>query len=151
MKSSIVRYVLLAVALLAVGAFCLVHSARAAHSAPAPAQATAPVSELTADHATMVGLMRSINTAEYSYRNQHGHFTTWDELCDSNLLKPKGTPVDGGPPEARAWKPNIMVDVVVTPEGDSYSVAIHDALDTGHLFSVFSGTSGLIYTGEVIH
>ena len=149
MKVSLARYVAVAAALAAVAAFVLVRNAHAARAAAA--QNMPAVSDLTSQHATMIGLTRSINTAEVTYKMQHGHFVTWDELCDSNLLQPKGTPVDGAPPEAREWKPNIIVDVVVTPAEDSYSIAIHDKADTSHLFSVFSGTSGIIYTGEVIH
>lgn len=92
-----------------------------------------------------VNLVRQINTAEVTYKMSpnynHGHYATWTELYDSGLLKTGE--VSPGPEVI----PGFRLDMLVSPDGESFSLALHDTKDGDGLFSVFSDQSGIIYLG----
>jgi hypothetical protein len=43
--------------------------------------------------------------------------------------------------------PGYHLDIVVSPDGQSYSIALHDKKEGDGLFSVFSDQTGIIYLG----
>jgi hypothetical protein len=92
-----------------------------------------------------INLVRMINTAEVTYKMSpnygHGHYSTWTELYDSGLMKTGE--VSPGPEVI----PGFRLDLIVSPDGESFSLALHDTKDGDGLFSVFSDQSGIIYLG----
>jgi hypothetical protein len=44
--------------------------------------------------------------------------------------------------------PGYRVDLIVSPDGQSYSLAVHDQQEGHGLFSVFSDQVGIIYLAE---
>ncbi|HKN60611.1 MAG TPA: hypothetical protein VJW93_05520 [Candidatus Acidoferrales bacterium] len=106
-----------------------------------------------------VSLVRLINTAEITYASgskdgsvgAHGVFGSWDELNKSGAVKA----VQSRWPEAKNLSisdgneimPGWHLDLLVSSDGKSWSVALHDTRDGDGLFSVFSDSSGIIYLG----
>jgi hypothetical protein len=43
--------------------------------------------------------------------------------------------------------PGYRLDLIVSPDGQSYSIALHDKKEGDGLFSVFSDSTGIIYWG----
>ena len=90
-----------------------------------------------------INLVRAINTAEvrYNVNISHGRFASWTELYDSGLVKdPQVSP---GPEVI----PGYHLDLLASPDGKSFMVALHDTRDGDGLFSVFSDQSGIIFLG----
>jgi hypothetical protein len=90
-----------------------------------------------------INLVRAINTAEvrYSSNGGHGRFVSWTELYDSGLLK--DLQVSPGPEII----PGYRLDLLASPDGKSFMLALHDTKDGDGLFSVFSDQSGIIFLG----
>jgi len=90
-----------------------------------------------------INLVRAINTAEvlYSVNISHGRFALWTELYDSGLVK--DLQVSPGPEVI----PGYHLDLLASPDGKSFMVALHDKKDGDGLFSVFSDQSGIIFLG----
>jgi hypothetical protein len=90
-----------------------------------------------------INLVRAINTAEVRYASNagHGRFVSWTELYDSGLLKE--LQVSAGPEVI----PGYHLDLLASPDGQSFLLALHDEKDGDGLFSVFSDQSGIIFLG----
>ncbi len=90
-----------------------------------------------------INLVRAINTAEvrYNVNISHGRFASWTELYDSGLVK--DLQVSSGPEVI----PGYHLDLLASPDGNSFMLALHDKKDGDGLFSVFSDQSGIIFRG----
>lgn len=96
-----------------------------------------------------INLVRAINVAEVRYysgtakgaNDGHGRFASWTELYDSGLVKE--LQVSSGPEII----PGYHLDLLASPDGKSFMVALHDKKDGDGLFSVFSDQSGIIFLG----
>jgi hypothetical protein len=96
-----------------------------------------------------VNLVRAINTAEVRYNmgtakganDGHGRFASWTELYSSKLVK--DLQVSPGPEVI----PGYHLDLLASPDGKSFMIALHDTKDGDGLFSVFSDQSGIIFLG----
>jgi hypothetical protein len=90
-----------------------------------------------------INLVRAINTAEvrYNVNISHGRFASWTELYDSGLVK--DLQVSSGPEVI----PGYHLDLLASPDGNSFMLALHDKKDGDGLFSVFSDQSGIIFLG----
>jgi hypothetical protein len=108
-----------------------------------------------AERVKAVNLVRLINTVEVTYASGHdNHFATWQELWDSGALQSvqarwkmvSGLTLSGGPEVI----PGHHLDILVSPDGKSFSIALHDTRHGDGLFSVFSDQSGIIYLGAPI-
>ena len=112
------------------------------------------------ERAKAINVVRLINTTEMWYNmgskkdasDAHGRFASWDELYKSGFVKTvqnhgsmfKDIEVSPGPEVI----PGHRLDLLVSPDGKSYSVALHDTRDGEGLFSVFSDQTGIIYLGS---
>jgi hypothetical protein len=114
------------------------------------------------ERAKAVNLVRLINTAELWYNrgtrtengaiDAHGRYASWDELNDSGALKTvqgqmtmvKDLQVSAGPKVMEGYR----LDLLVSADGKSYSVALHDTRDGDGLFSLFSDQNGIIFLGS---
>jgi len=107
-----------------------------------------------------VNVVRLINTAEQWYNggtkkdatDAHGRYASWDELFRSGILKTvqdqwamvKDLQVSASPEVMQGYH----LDLLVSADGKSYSVALHDTKDGDGLFSVFSDQNGIIFLGS---
>jgi len=110
------------------------------------------------ERAKAVNFVRLINTAENWYDRggagvkAHGRYASWGELNDSGVLKT----VQGHLPMAKNLQvfsgPEVMqgyhLDLLVSADGKSYSLALHDTRDGDGLFSLFSDQNGIIFLGS---
>jgi hypothetical protein len=110
--------------------------------------------------AKAVNVVRLINTAELRYSagttkgagDAHGRYASWDELYSSGLLKSaqdrwptvKDLQISSSP----ELMPGYQLVLLVSSDGKSYSVALHDKRDGDGLFSVFSDQNGIIFLGS---
>jgi len=90
-----------------------------------------------------INLVRAINTAEvrYNVNISHGRFASWTELYDSGLVKELQVS-----PGAEVI-PGYHLDLLASPDGKSFMLALHDKKDGDGLFSVFSDQTGIIFLG----
>jgi hypothetical protein len=90
-----------------------------------------------------INLVRAINTDEvrYNVNISHGRFASWTELYDSGLVK--DLQVSSGPEVI----PGYRLDLLASPDGKSFMLALHDKKDGDGLFSVFSDQTGIIFLG----
>jgi len=104
------------------------------------------------ERANAINAVRRINTAEIIFASgtkdgsvaAHNRFATWDELNGSGALKAvKGQQLSPGSEIMPGWH----LDLLVSPDGKSWSIALHDKREGDGLFSVFSDESGIIYLG----
>jgi hypothetical protein len=113
------------------------------------------------ERAKAVNLVRLINTAENWYDvgantkagviEARGRYASWDELNDSGVLKTvqgqpsmaKNLQVSAGPEVMQGYR----LDLLVSADGKSYSLALHDTRDGDGLFSLFSDQNGIIFFG----
>ena len=112
------------------------------------------------EQAKAVNAVRLINTAELAYNlgtkkdaaDAHGQFASWDELNRSGVLKAVQDqwPVANGfqASSGTDLMPGYHLDLLVSADGKSYSVALHDKRDGDGLFSVFSDQNGIIFLGS---
>jgi hypothetical protein len=113
------------------------------------------------ERAKAIGVVRLINTAELAYNkgttkdatDAHGRYASWDELYQSGILKTvedrfhmTAIPVSSGPEVI----PGHRLDLIVSPDGKSYALALHNTADGDGLWSVFSDQNGIIFTGSPI-
>jgi hypothetical protein len=119
-------------------------------------QKTSPDHE---ERAKAISVVRLINTAEVVYFSgskkdaieAHGHFGSWDELNQSGVVKTlesqwneaKGLQLSTGAEVMPGWH----LDLLVSADGKSWSIALHDKREGDGLFSVFSDSTGIIYLG----
>jgi hypothetical protein len=112
------------------------------------------------ERAKAVNVVRLINTAEQWYNggtkkdatDAHGRYASWDELYKSGVLKTvqdqwamvKDLQVSASPEVMQGYH----LDLLVSADGKSYSVALHDKRDGDGLFSVFSDQNGIIFLGS---
>ena len=112
------------------------------------------------ERAKAVNVVRLINTAEMSYSmgtkkdatDAHGHYASWAELYRSGVLKAvqdkwamfKDLQVSASP----ELMPGFHLDLLVSADGKSYSIALHDTKDGDGLFTVFSDRNGIIFLGS---
>jgi hypothetical protein len=112
------------------------------------------------ERAKAVNVVRLINTAEMSYSmgtkkdatDAPGHYASWDELYRSGVLKAvqdkwamfKDLQVSASP----ELMPGFHLDLLVSADGKSYSIALHDTKDGHGLFTVFSDQNGIIFLGS---
>jgi hypothetical protein len=112
------------------------------------------------ERAKAVNVVRLINTAEMSYSmgtkkdatDAHGRYASWDELYRSGVLKAvqdkwamsKDLQVSASP----ELMPGFHLDLLVSADGKSYSIALHDTKDGDGLFTVFSDQNGIIFLGS---
>jgi hypothetical protein len=101
----------------------------------------------------------------------HGRYASWDELNNSGVLKTlqdqfrsqasgarvslrssvqwaavKDLQVSAGP----EVMPGYRLDLLISVDGQSYSLALHDTREGDGLFSLFSDQSGIIYSGSAL-
>jgi hypothetical protein len=96
-----------------------------------------------------INLVWAINTAEVRYysgttkeaNDGHGRFASWTELYSSGFVK--DLQVSPGPEVI----PGYRLDLLASPDGKSFMIALHDTKDGDGLFSVFSDQSGIIFLG----
>jgi hypothetical protein len=116
------------------------------------------------EKAKAVNLVRLINTAELLYNRgtktkteaieAHDRYASWDELNKSGALKTvqgewamvKDLQVSEGP----EVMPGYRLDLLVSADGKSYSLALHDTKNGDGLFSVFSDQNGIIFLGSAL-
>ena len=116
------------------------------------------------ERARAVNAVRLINTAERTYFlgtksksdaiEAHNRYASWDELYKSGAIKVvqgewaavKGLDLSAGP----ETMPGYHLDVIVSEDGKSYSIALHDNKPGDGHFAVFSDQNGLIFTGAPI-
>lgn len=150
MKGSMLRLATIAGLLLPAGVIAAAVPGRAQTAATS---ATPTTPDPSATRATTIGLMRSINTAEYVYRHNYGHFGTMDDLFDGAhyLRRDPSRYADvtkilaGG---SRDGLPNIWIALVLAPREDSYAVAVYDKVKDDNGFAAFSDPAGVIYIGH---
>jgi hypothetical protein len=111
------------------------------------------------ERAKAVNVVRLINTAEVTYNmgskkgatDGHGRYASWDDLYRSRAVQSvqdrwamvKDLQLSAGPEVI----PGYHLDLIVSPDGQSYSIALHDKKEGDGLFSVFSDSTGIIYWG----
>jgi hypothetical protein len=109
------------------------------------------------ERAKAVNIVRLLNTAEVMYNSQKaqtdgaGRFCSWDELYSSGILKAtqnrfrtmNNVELSAGPEII----PGYRLDIVVSADGQFYSIALHDKKEGDRLFSVFSDQTGIIFLG----
>jgi hypothetical protein len=94
-----------------------------------------------------VDVVRVVNTAEVTYKYEHGSFATWDELYRSGAVaRSKGLALASGPEVVPGW----VLTIIVSHDGKTYQLSLRNLADTQCRFSFFSDPSGLIYQGNVI-
>lgn len=97
------------------------------------------------DRLKAVNLVRAINTAEVTYNMDanrgHGRFASWEELYSSGLMP------DAQISPGAEVMPGYHLEVLTSPDGKSFLVALHDTKEGDGLFSVFSDESGIIFLG----
>jgi len=107
-----------------------------------------------------VNFVRLVNTAELHYKtgtkqganDSHGRYASWDELYASGVLKAvqdqwpmvRDIQFSRGPEAI----PGYRLDLLVSSDGQLYSLALHDTKEGDGLFSVFSDQHGLIFLGS---
>ena len=114
------------------------------------------------ERAKAVNVVRLINTAELWYNRgtktktdaieAHGRYASWDELNNSGALKTvqgqwtmvKDLQVSASPEVMQGYR----LDLLVSADGKSYSLALHDTKNDDGLFSVFSDQNGIIFLGS---
>jgi hypothetical protein len=146
---------------LTVSALVILTAAFAAHSFAKPQNKT-PSQDLSSHDAqfTAISVVRTINTAEAGYRfnpdkgatQPRNHYATWSELFSSGVfdeMKPPPTQT------SNAWWllsadgiHGYKLALIVSPDGQSYQLALHDANPQSVGFSAFSDQTGIIYTGS---
>src|ERR1700722_1893877 len=109
-----------------------------------------------------VNVVRLINTAELWYKqgskkdgsDAHGQYASWDELYRSGVLK---TVQDQWPmvndlqvSASTDLMPGYHLDLLVSADGKSYSIALHDKRAGEGLFSLFSDQNGIIFSGSLL-
>jgi len=103
--------------------------------------------ETMAEKTQAVWLVRAINTAEMRYAyDRQGRYGTWQQLWDSGSLKPKSAP-NGKLSRSPEPIPGYHLEVLVSSDGKSYTISLHDMRKGKGLFSVFSDQSGIIFVG----
>jgi hypothetical protein len=109
-----------------------------------------------------VNLVRLINTAEAWYESgtnteagviqAHGRFASWDELNSSGVLKTVQGQMTMAKNLQLSATPEVMqgyrLDLLVSADGKSYSLALHDTREGDGLFSLFSDQNGIIFLGS---
>ena len=114
------------------------------------------------EKATVIGFVRTINTAEVVYKmsaadssggGPRGRYGTLADLHGSGetekyLEKCPMAREDWSRQQIDRGIPGYRVDLIVSPDGQSYSLAVHDQQEGHGLFSVFSDQLGIIYLGE---
>lgn len=114
------------------------------------------------ERAKAVALVRVINTAEAWYKqgtktkngavDSHGRYASWEELNNSGTLQlvqsamMQQLEISAGPEVMQGYH----LDLLVSADGQSYSLALHDTRKGDGLFSVFSDQNGLIFVGSPI-
>ena len=145
MRSSFHRFLGMGLVVLVVGIAVVVRAQNVRVGAPA-AEALG--------HAQVVDVVRTINTAEYEYRRDHGSFAVWPDLYTSGTVEKVQKEVDqwAALPIAAGSQviPGYMMNLLVSRDEGSYSVSLHEAGSNDCGFSVFSDESGLIYEGTVV-
>jgi hypothetical protein len=107
---------------------------------------TPPVS---AKRASTIGLMRSLNTAEYVYRRNFGHFASLDDLVyDANYIHHSNPRVQDVADDGTDIVPDLKAVVVLSPREDSYALAVYDKAKDDEGFATFSDEKGVIYEGQ---
>lgn len=108
----------------------------------------------SAEQVQAVNLVRVINTAEYSYRKDHARFGAWEELYNSGAVSDAqkrsaqwgDISISAGPEIISSHRLGLLV----SPDGTTYSVSLHDTQSSACGFSLFSDESGLIYQGSAL-
>jgi hypothetical protein len=143
-------YLILTAAVILTAAF-------AAHSFAKSQAQTAPQNHPSEqDQYTAVALARTINTAEVTYRygkdqgslQSRNHFASWSDLYATGVFDD----VKQSAPDVWALLypdgvKGYKLGLIVSPDGQSYELALHDAKPENALFSAFSDQTGIIYTG----
>lgn len=114
------------------------------------------------ERAKAVNMIRLINTAELWYNfgtktkngaiASHGRYGTWQELTSSGMLNTvqgevgflKGLEISSEPEVMKGYQLSLLVSA----DGKSYLVALHDKREGDGLLSVFSDQNGLIFLGS---
>jgi hypothetical protein len=114
------------------------------------------------ERARAVAVVRLINTAERWYNRgtntktdaieAHGRYASWDQLNNSGALKTVqsqwDTVKDLQVSASREVMQGYRLDLLVSADGKSYSLALHDTKSDDGLFSVFSDQNGIIFLGS---
>src|SRR5262249_13804038 len=108
------------------------------------------------DRFIAVGAVRTINTAEVAYfytpnndAQRRNRYATWSELYSSGVFDE----MKRSAPEVHSLFTadgiqGYNLALIVSPDGQYYELALHDAKPESGRFSVFTDQSGLIYTGS---
>jgi hypothetical protein len=113
------------------------------------------------ERAKAVNLVRLINTAENWYDvgantkagviEARGRYASWDELNNSGVLKTVQSQLAMARNLELSASPEVIqgyrLDLLVSADGKSYSLALHDTRDGDGLFSLFSDQNGIIFLG----
>ena len=104
---------------------------------------------MTSKKASAVGLMRSLNTAEYAYRGNFGHFASLDTLLyEANYIHHNNPRVQGVADDGTDIVAGLKAVVVLAPAEDAYDITVYDMAKEDQGFTTFSDQSGLIYQGQ---
>ncbi len=102
----------------------------------------------SAKQAATIGLMRSLNTAEYVYRRNFGHFASLDDLLyEVNYIHHSNPRVQGVADDGTDIVPKLKAVVVFSPDKDSYALAVYDNAKEDRGYAAFSDPKGVIYDG----
>ena len=98
------------------------------------------------------GVVRTINTAEATYKSEHGGFADWDGLYPTIIAAQNREPIANGVANGRGPEvvPGWILTLIVSRDGKTYQLSLHNLSDTKCPFSFFSDQNGLVYQGDVI-
>jgi hypothetical protein len=109
-----------------------------------------PKSAALAKQAEAIQLVRLVNTAEVQYLTDHHVYANWKDLFGSGIIANMQQQYEqqfGGFKlgEDREALPGRNLDILISGDGQKYSLALHDTIQG---ISVFSDQNGVIYTAE---
>jgi len=139
MNRTIIGVVAISASILAIGGLALAH----------PPRQQAVARSVGTTKASTIGLMRSLNTAEYVYRRNFGHFASLDTLLyDVNYIHHDNPRVQAVSDDGTDIVPELRAAVVLAPEKDSYAVAVYDKAKNDEGYAAFSDQNGVIFEGH---
>jgi hypothetical protein len=102
----------------------------------------------SATQASTLGLMRSLNTAEYAYRRNFGHFASLDDLLYGvNYISHTNPRVEDVADDGTDIVSNLKAVVILSPEKDAYTLAVYDKDKDDKGYATFSDPVAVIYEG----
>jgi hypothetical protein len=119
---------------------------------------TGPANADQARHRVAIGLLRSINTAELTYRSKNGSFVIWNTLVSDEpkyfALAINGLMKDAGHSARFSDPPEILpgwnLRLNVHPDGQGYDVLLRDLTDEKCGYAALTDESGVIRQSKAI-